>query len=245
MRPVVIPSYNGTRRGSNLTPLLALLLRRFGVPVLVHGLLEGYGRITSGHIFRELGILPAGSHGQAQQTLAADGLAFAPLSAIAPGLSSLLALRARMGVRNSAHSLVKMLDPFAGEGVILAAATHPPYLKTLRDIFCESRASALLLRATEGEPFANPKRCPRIEHLRDGRSEVLCETDHGSMKTLPQLPNGADAADTAAWTQKVLDGRVPLPQPIARQLAACLYANGHAKNFNQARAIVAVEGGAG
>lgn len=245
LRPVVIPSYNGARRGSNLTPLLALLLRRYGVPVLVHGLLEGYGRITSGHIFRELGILPAGSHGQAQQALAADGLAFVPLPAIAPGLSSLLALRARMGVRNSAHSLVKMIDPFAGEGVILAAATHPPYLDTMRNIFCESRASALLLRATEGEPFANPKRCPRIEHLCDGRSEVLCEADHGSMKALPQLPDGADAADTAAWTQKVLDGRVPLPQPIARQLAACLYASGHAGDFNQARAIVAVEGGAG
>ena len=40
IRPVVIPSYNGARKGANLTPLLALLLQRFGVPVLVHGLLD-------------------------------------------------------------------------------------------------------------------------------------------------------------------------------------------------------------
>jgi len=44
-RPVVIPSYNGARRGANLTPLLALLLRRHGVPVLVHGLSQDYGRV--------------------------------------------------------------------------------------------------------------------------------------------------------------------------------------------------------
>ena len=62
IRPVVIPSYNGARKGANLTPLLALLLQRFGVPVLVHGLLEGYGRVTSAHVFRELGLMPCASH---------------------------------------------------------------------------------------------------------------------------------------------------------------------------------------
>ena len=35
--PVVIPRYNGPRNLPNLTPLLALLLAREGVPVLVHG----------------------------------------------------------------------------------------------------------------------------------------------------------------------------------------------------------------
>ena len=44
---------------------LALLLQRFGVPVLVHGLIEGYGRVTSAHIFRELGVLPVASPHQA------------------------------------------------------------------------------------------------------------------------------------------------------------------------------------
>src|SRR5471032_1897068 len=34
--PVVIPSYNGARKMANLTPLLAMLLARDGVPVLVH-----------------------------------------------------------------------------------------------------------------------------------------------------------------------------------------------------------------
>ena len=241
VRPVVIPSYNGARKTANLTPLLALLLQRFAVPVVVHGLLEGFGRVTSGHVFRELGILPAASHGAAQQALNEHGPVFAPLSAIAPGLSDLLSLRARLGVRNAAHSLVKMIDPFRGQGVLLAAATHPAYMDTMREVLAGQGAHALLLRATEGEPFANPKRRPRIEHLCAGGSEVLFEAEHDSLRALPHLPEEADAITTAGWIRKVLDGHVPLPQPIANQLAACLYACGYAKDFNQAKAIVAVE----
>ncbi len=241
VRPVVIPSYNGARKSANLTPLLALLLQRFGVPVVVHGLLEGFGRVTSGHVFREMGVLPSASQGAAQQALNEHNLAFVPLSVITPGLADLLSLRARLGVRNSAHSLVKMLDPFRGQGVLLAAATHPAYMDTMRDVLGSQGAHALLLRATEGEPFANPKRRPRIEHLHDGLCDILFEAEHDSLKALPHLPEEADAAATASWIRKVLDGQIPLPQPIANQLAACLFACGYAADFNQAKAIVAVE----
>lgn len=241
-RPVVIPSYNGARKGANLTPLLALLLQRLGVPVVVHGLLEGYGRVTSGHIFREWGIMPAASAGQAQQALDEHGLAFVPLSAIAPGLAQLLSLRARLGLRNSAHSLCKMLDPFLGGGVVLAAATHPAYMESMREVLCGAGYRALLLRATEGEPFANPKRRPRIEYLRDGASEMLFDAEHESLRSLPSLPETADAPSTVAWMRRILEGHTPLPQPLANQLACCLYASGYAEDFNQAKAIVAVEG---
>ena len=115
VRPVVLPTYNGARKEANLTPLLALLLQRFGVPVLVHGLLEGFGRVTSGLIFRELGIMPMTSPMQAQSMLDEKGLAFLPLTALCPGVHSLLSLRSRLGVRNSAHSLVKLLNPFDGD----------------------------------------------------------------------------------------------------------------------------------
>jgi len=136
-RPIVLPSYNGARKGANLTPLLALMLQRFGVPVLVHGLLEGFGRVSSGRVLRELGVMPASTLGQVQLSLEKEGLAFAPLSILCPGLSDQLALRARLGLRNCAHSLVKMLDPFRGEGVLIAAATHPPYLDLMRDLLLE------------------------------------------------------------------------------------------------------------
>ncbi|MGE5493202.1 MAG: DNA-binding protein YbiB, partial [Actinomycetota bacterium] len=180
VRPVVLPSYNGARKGANLTPLLALLLKRFGVPVLVHGLLEGYGRVTTGHVFREMGIMPSPTLTQAQNSMEQNGMAFAPLSILSPGLANLLALRGRMGVRNSAHSLVKMLDPFQGQGVLMAAATHPAFIDLMRDMLTADGRRALLFRGTEGEPFANPKRRPRLEYIHDGQCDLLFEAEHDS-----------------------------------------------------------------
>lgn len=240
-RPVILPSYNGARKEANLTPLLALLLQRFGVPVLVHGLLEGYGRVTTGHVFRELGIMPQASVAQAQSELNEKGLAFIPLNALNPGLHSLLALRSRLGIRNSAHSLVKLLDPFRGEAVMVAPATHPDFIDLMRNLLIERGQSAILMRGTEGEPYANPKRRPRLEHVQGGVANILFEAERESLRALPNLPEGNDAASTAQWIRRVLDKQVPLPLPIANQLACCLYASGQAKDFNQAKAIVAVE----
>ena len=241
VRPVVLPSYNGARKEANLTPLLAFLLQRFGVPVLVHGLLEGFGRVTSGLIFRELGIMPMASSMQAQVMLAEKGLAFLPLSALCPGIHSLFSLRSRMSVRNSAHSLVKLLNPFAGDAVMVAPATHPEFISLMREVLVDRGDRALLLRGTEGEPFANPKRRPRLEYVNGGMVEVLFEAEHESLRALPDLPDAADVVSTAKWIRRVLDKQIPIPKPIANQLACCLYASGYAEGFNQAKAIVAVE----
>ncbi len=40
LKPIIIPSYNGARRQANLMPLLVMLLKRIGIPVLIHGVLE-------------------------------------------------------------------------------------------------------------------------------------------------------------------------------------------------------------
>lgn len=241
VRPVVIPTYNGARKEANLTPLLALLLQRFGVPVLLHGLIESFGRVTTAQILREFGVAPCTHHSQAQQTMDKHGLAYLPLSAMSPGLNNLLALRGRLGLRNSAHSVVKMLDPFKGEGLLLAAATHPDYLDTMRQTLSAVENHALLLRGTEGEAFANPKRRPRIEHLYEGSCNTLFEAEHDSLKSLPHLPEASDTASTVDWTRHVLNGEIPVPPPLANQLACCLYASGYADDFNQAKAIVALE----
>ena len=241
LRPVVIPSYNGARRSANLTPLLALLLQRFGVPVLVHGLSDDYGRVTSAQIFAEYGLQACSSLAQAQLAIDEYGLAYVPLPLLSPGLERQLSLRSRLGLRNSAHSLVKMLDPFAGEALLLAAATHPDYITSMRAVLTAAGAHALLLRGSEGEPFANPKRRPQIEHLHDGSCDILFEAERDSLRVLPQLPETCDAGATVAWMHRVLAGEASLPLPIANQLACCLYACGRASDFHQAKALVAVE----
>ena len=235
LSPVVVPTYNGARRGANLTPLVVLALCELGVPVLVHGLEESFGRVTSAEILDLLGVPAAASPDEAIVRLHEKGCAFLPTAVLLPGLAAQLNLRARLGLRNCAHSLVKMLDPFSGGGVVLASATHPPYLEMMRRILSNRRQRALLFRGGEGEPYANPQRCPRIEMLVDGTTTVVCDAEVDSLRSLPELPLDASAASTARWISAVLEGQAVLPRPLARQLEACLLASGSCVDLEAAR----------
>lgn len=241
--PVVVPSYNGAREQPNLLPLLVLLLQRFGVPVLVHGALNGSGCIASVYVFRELGVMPCATLAQAQDALDASGVAFVPTAVLAPGLAAVLSLRGRLGVRSIAHVGAKLIDPFSGESLRVVSASQPSSRESLRAVLVAIGANALLLRGTEGEPFADPKCRPQLEHVCDGAAQVLFEAESGPLKNPPLQPAGIDAASTATWIRSVLAGEVPVPLPIVNQLACCLFASGYASDMNQAKAIVAVETG--
>ena len=243
LRPVVIPTYNGARRQANLTPLIALWLKQFGVPVLLHGELEGHGRVGTVHVLRELDIFPCATLGQAETRLANDRIAFVPTSALSPGLAAMLNARSRLGVRNSAHTLVKLIDPFDGMGLRLISASHPDYLQLISDFLLATGFDALLLRGTEGEPYANPKRRPELRYFQGGESRVLFEAESGPIKSLPPIPDTCDAVSTARWIKRVLAREISAPLPLVNQLACCLYASGYSQDFNQAKAIAAVETG--
>lgn len=242
-QPVILPSYSGARHQPNLLPLMALLLQRFGVPVLVHGVLNGSGRIASAYIFRELGVMPCATLAQAQEALDASGIAFVPTAVLAPGLAAALSLRGRLGVRSSAHVVAKLIDPFAGESLRVVGASYPSYLATLRAVLVATGVNALLLRSTEGEPFADPKCRPQLEHICNGAAQVLFEAEAGPHNRTPAQPASVDATATAAWIRRSLAGEVPVPLPIVNQLACCLFASGYASDMNQAKAIVAIEAG--
>jgi anthranilate phosphoribosyltransferase len=226
-RPVVLPTYNGTRRLPNLTALLALLLRRYGVPVLLHGPADQgteFGRITTASVLWELGIEPATSIVDAQQRLLHGGIAYAPIALLAPRLAELLELRRMMGLRSSAHTIAKLIDPFDGAGFRIVSVSHPDYLTRMRQFLAATHADALLLRGTEGEPFANPRRQPQLDWYEHGVATVLFEAETGTLATLAALPRAIDAATTAAWIATALSGAAPIPQPILNQLACCLHA---------------------
>src|SRR5437899_6599068 len=131
--PIVIPTYNGSRRLPNLTPLLALLLAREGVPVLVHGVTQDHGRVTTAEIFHTLGFTPSHTVQQAEAEFARRAPAFMPIAALAPRMARLLALRRILGVRSSTHTLVKIMQPFAGPALRLTSYTHPEYLAMLSE----------------------------------------------------------------------------------------------------------------
>jgi anthranilate phosphoribosyltransferase len=221
-RVVVIPSYNGARKQPNLVPLLALLLQQAGIPVLVHGASNFGGRVTSLELFEGLGILSSPSVEAASAQLQNTGLSVLSIEALSPALSTLLDMRTVVGLRNSAHTIVKMLQPVGDHGsscaLQLVSYTHPEYRETLRSFFTARDANVLLTRGTEGEAVADARRGGRIDHLRSGVLSELVSGEEGSIGTVV-LPNGTDKDATVAFIRGVLDGTQPVPAPIARQIA--------------------------
>jgi anthranilate phosphoribosyltransferase len=223
--PVVIPSYNGSRQMANLTPLLALLLAREGVPVLMHGVLHDPARVTSAEVLRELGIAPSPTLQHAQDEFARQRPVFMTIDALAPRLAEQLALRRVLGVRSSTHTLVKIMQPFDGPALRLTSYTHPEYLTLLTGYFMTAapaeRGDAFLMRGTEGETVANARRAHAIEWFHGGEHTTLVERQ-SPVDDVPPLPAQRDAATTAAWIAEALAGRQPIPAPIAGQVEHCM-----------------------
>ncbi|MBH1928348.1 DNA-binding protein YbiB [Serratia rubidaea] len=236
--PVVLPSYNGARKQANLTPLLALLLARVGLPVVVHGVVDDATRVTSGEIFRALGIEAAADAAAAQRRLDGGEAVYMPVTTLSPALERQLGLRWRMGVRNSAHTLAKLATPFGEHDVLrLASVSHPEYVDRVGSFFRQIGARGLLMHGTEGEAYANPQRCPQIHFIADGEQRVLLERP--ALNETPDLPAAKDAETTARWIERCLAGEVAIPQALALQVACCLVATGQAATLEQGLARLA------
>ncbi len=219
-RLVVLPTYNGARRQANLMPLLALLLAREGVPVLIQGRHDFDSRVSPFELLDALDIRPATSIADAEAQLATRHLACLPLDTLAPGLAPLLALRPRLGVRNSAHTLAKLLDPAPGHSVRVVSMTHPEYLERIHTHLVAQGGVAMLLRGTEGEAFANPRRRPRLEAFIHGQASVAFPAEEGGAPPIEGQPDNPEVQANAALIRAMLDGNLPVPQPILDQVAA-------------------------
>ena len=226
--PVLIPSYNGARKMANLTPLLALLLAREGVPVLVHGVSRDAGRVTTAEIFEAMGLPVALDAAGLALAHSLQQPAFMPIEVLAPRMHRLLALRRILGVRNSTHTLVKILQPYAGPALRLVSYTHPEYLEMLADYFVNAapagRGDAFLMRGTEGETVANANRANQIDWFHDGQRDLLVPRDAPTDLVAP-APEARDAAATAAWIARALADPALVPASIAQQVAECVKAS--------------------
>lgn len=215
---IVLPSYNGARKLPVLTPLLALLLARAGLPVLLHGMRTEAQRVLASDVLDALGI-PALT---APQKIANGELRQIHTGQLHAGLARLLAVREVVGLRNPGHSVVKLLQPSAGAAVLVVNYTHAQYLDTLHTSFARLRLSALLSRGLEGEPAADPRRAARYDGFVHGAHRLLAEQQPGTVHTVPGLPEAIDVASTAAYTRSVLAGDLPTPPAIAQQVAHIL-----------------------
>ncbi len=227
-RPViVIPSYNGARRLPNLTPLLAMRLAQEGARVLVHGPLHDPSRVTSAEIFQALGLLPADSSAAVQERWQRREPAFISTESLSPALQRLLDVRRVVGLRNSGHTVAKLLQPVTGAPTLrLASHTHPEFGKLMADFAERSAADLMLLRGTEGEAVADPRRCPKLDIWLGGQwqADLSCPAQEGVLSELPLLPRQIDAATVAVYIQGVVAGEKPGPAPLDKQVDLLLLA---------------------
>ena len=211
---VVLPSYNGARKLPLLTPLLGLLVAREGVAVLIHGTPTEISRIFISEVLEALQIRAQ----LAIQYIASGTVAFVPTDVLCPALKRLLDVRRVVGLRNPAHSLVKLMNPCQGKALVVSSYTHPEYAVSMAQTFELTHTNALLLRGTEGEVVADARRMPQMDAFINGQRQLLQEAQSGTLATLPELPKTIDAVSTAAYIQSVLSGQQPVPASIAMQV---------------------------
>jgi anthranilate phosphoribosyltransferase len=224
-RPLVLlPSYNGARKLPNLTPLLAQMLAQEGVAVLVHGMPEDPTRVTTAQVFQDLGLPLATGVQDIERAWDRQEPAYIRTEHLCPPLARLLDVRWVIGLRNPGHTVAKLLD--TGDGLRVVNYTHPEYGSMLTDFLQATAANALLMRGTEGEPFADPRRTPRMDVFLAGqpRAELSVPAREGVLTQLPLLPATCDAATTAHYIQAVVSGEKPAPAPLQQQVECLLQA---------------------
>jgi anthranilate phosphoribosyltransferase len=211
---VVLPSYNGARRLPLFTPLLAMLLSAQGLRVLVHGGNTEDSRVSTEAVMRELGLAGLTS----LRALTDSEVVYAPAALLSPGLWRLLQVRRSLGLRNSAHSLVKMMNPVDGPALLVASYTHPEYETSMTSTLQLMQANALLLRGTEGEPVADPRRMRKSVLLKAGL--LFAENDPQDTLSADSTayPGGLNAGQTADYIRSLLAQPERIPAPIQAQV---------------------------
>jgi anthranilate phosphoribosyltransferase len=223
---VVLPSYNGSRRLPNFTALLAMLLAQHDVPVLVHGPAHDATRVTTAAIFRGLGLTCANDGDDVAAAWQRGEPAFMATAALCPPLARLLAVRDVVGLRNSGHTVAKLLAACSGAPTLrVVNHTHPDYATLLAGFLTATGADAILMRGTEGEPVADARRLQRLDAWVGGvaRADLSLPAQEGVLlASAPSLQPSNDVATTASTIQSIVSGAMPAPAPIAAQVACLL-----------------------
>lgn len=211
---IILPSYNGARKQLNLTPLLAGLLVAKGFQVIVQGVIEDPTRVTSHAIFEHLNWPILENSDQFAQLSALNLPIFCPLKVLSPDLQRMLDLRLQIGLRNSAHVLAKLINPFKKTAWQISNYTHPEYPEKLKEYFLASASNAILMRGNEGEPTASYQRLPEMHFLYANQST---SSSNGERFDFVPPFEEINAEATANWTLQMLNNPSSGPMSLIRQ----------------------------
>lgn len=238
-RAVSIPVYGLVPGEAALAVLLALFLRRFEVPVVLHGTLDSPAGPSAPALLRELGVLPSGSLAEAERELRASGVAFMPAQLFSPALAMVLSLRTRLGSTNAAHLAAHAMDPGAMGALRLGMGVRGCASERLAGML-SGTGDALWLSWPAGATPGNLSFRPRITHISGEAGTVLFESEDAARPGQCSLPS---AAQLLPWMRDVIDRRTAAPLALVNLATACLHAAGAAADFTQAKAIVSLQSG--
>jgi anthranilate phosphoribosyltransferase len=211
---VVLPSYNGSRRLPLFTPLLAKLLCDQGLRVIVHGGNTEDTRVATQGVMNDLGMSSL-SH---PRPLQSGEAVFIPTDVLCPGLWRLLQVRRSLGLRNSGHSLAKLMNPVRGCGLLVTSYTHPEYEEAMLQTLQLKQSHAMLLRGTEGEPVADPRRLRKSVLLKAGALYAEHAAPEATSDDNVVYPMGLNAEQTAIYLRSLLARPEHIPLPIQAQV---------------------------
>jgi anthranilate phosphoribosyltransferase len=215
----VLHCLGNARRHPSLAPLLAMRVRELGLPVLLV-LAAPTAAGSSASVLAALPIPRAPTSAAAAARLAADGLAAIALEDLSPALARLVRSRGELGFRNTAHTVLKLIAPVAGPGVLVSQYTHAPYRARLAAAIASLRLTALLLRGTEGDPVAwdGDAHAPLAWHAGVGQT-----LDHRVLPRADEAGLAGDDVATAAFCLRARGDPALVPASLeqqARQLVA-------------------------
>ena len=229
----ILPCYNGGRRLPNLAWLTALALREAGFSVLLHGVRRDAGRLATCEVAQAAGATVAADMAEADRALRSDRLAFVPLDVWCPALSRLLARRELLGVRNSGHTVCKLMNPWLGAAppagaalflarehapmsLMLVPVTHAEYVPRATELLQAAGAAALVFRGVDGEPAIYPHAARSVWRVHPGGVDEVTLTPEVTPDPAIELDNSASAQAVAQWSADVAAGRKAMPQMTAR-----------------------------
>lgn len=239
---ICIPAYGLVPGETPIVALAAILLARFEIPVIVHGILESPCGVSTACVLRNLGVLPSASLAQADDCLRERHVAYVPVQLLSPRLASLLALRARLGVENAAHIVAQALDPARGQSMRLIPSLAGPIGERIDAIVEEHGGDLLSLAWPPGRAAATLAIRPRIDCVRDGERRILFEADAQEVRSAAHQP-AEEVHGITRWIERMLAGETPIPVPALNIAAASIYAAGRADDLGQAKAIAAFNAG--
>ena len=239
-RPIAIPLHGLVAGEEAFCVLLALFLRRFDVPVALHGSLDALQGPSAPWLLREFGVLPSATLADAQRDLRACGTVFLPVQLLSPALGDLLALRTRLGSTNAAHLAAHAMDPGAVGAVRLAMSVPGTASARVADLLPATGGEVLLMSWPAQASGCNFAFRPRITLLSAGGETALFEAEsvdrshHAAFSATGRL---------VPWMRAVVARTVPAPPPLVDLAAACVFAAGAAPDFARARAVVSLQAG--